>query len=139
MYKKILLPLDLTDKHEPAVHAAVEFAKGAGGSVTLLHVIELIPGLPRDEDRDFYDRLERRAKAHLDKISKQLAAQKIDHRQVVVFGHRLEETVREIVDEKHDLVIVTSPVFDPSKPATGWGSLSFKISILSPAHVLVVK
>jgi nucleotide-binding universal stress UspA family protein len=139
MYKKVLLPLDLTDKHQFAVQAAIDFAKNAGAGVTLLHVIELIPGLAREEDAAFYDRLERSAKAHLEKIGKQLSAQKIEHRQVVVFGHRLEETMREIVDQKHDLIVVTSPLFDPAKPATGWGSLSFKISMLSPAHVLIVK
>jgi nucleotide-binding universal stress UspA family protein len=139
MYQKILLPLDLTDKHAPAVKAAADFAKQAGGSVTLLHVIELIPGLPREEDRAFYDKLEKAAKTHLDKIGKTLTTQKITWRPVIVFGHRLEESLRELVGEKHDLVIVTSPMFDAGQPAVGWSSLSFKISVLSPAPVLVVK
>jgi nucleotide-binding universal stress UspA family protein len=139
MYKKILLPVDLTDKHHAAVNAAAEFARQTGGSVTLLHVIELIPGLPREEDQAFYDKLEKAAVKHLDKIGKTLAAQQINWRPVVVFGHRLEETLRELASQKQDLVIVTSPIFDPTNAAVGWSSMSFKITVLAPAPVLVVK
>jgi hypothetical protein len=54
MFKRLLLPVDLTDKHASVVATAADLAQHAGGSMTLLHVIELIPGLSREEDRDFY-------------------------------------------------------------------------------------
>ena len=139
MYKELLLPLDLTDKHGPAVQTAAEFARQTGGTVTLLHVVELIQGLPREEDRAFYDRLEAAAKAHLARIGKSLTARKIAWQSVIVFGHRLEETVRFAAEHKCDLIIVTSPQFDPAKPTLGLGSMSFKISVLAAAPVLMVK
>lgn len=139
MYKNILLPLDLTDKHGPAVETAAKFARQTGGRVVLLHVIELIQGLPREEDRPFYDRLEQSARAHLDKVGMTLTAHQVTWEPVLLFGHRLEETMRFAVDQGCDLIAVTSPRFDPAKPAAGWGSMSFKISVLSPAPVLIVK
>jgi nucleotide-binding universal stress UspA family protein len=139
MFKRLLLPLDLTDKHGQAVRTAVELAKSSGGRVILLHVIELIPGLSREDDAAFYGRLEKSAQKHLAKIGKALAAKKVAWQAVILFGHRVAETVRYAREEKCDLVIATAPTFDPGNPAVGWGSLSFKISVLSPAPVLLVK
>jgi nucleotide-binding universal stress UspA family protein len=139
MFKRLLLPLDLTDKHGQAVHTAAELAKQWGGSVTLLHVVELIPGLSREEDRAFYDRLQRAAQQHMDKIAQALAAQKVAHQSAILFGHRVEEAVRFAAEKQCDLIVLTSPTFDPAQPALGWGSLSFKISVLAPIPVLLVK
>jgi hypothetical protein len=63
VFKKILLPVDLTDKHLPALDVAADLAKQSGGEVLLLHVIEVISGLSMEEERDFYGRLEKRAPA----------------------------------------------------------------------------
>jgi nucleotide-binding universal stress UspA family protein len=139
MFKRILLPLDLSDKHDHAVRTAADLVKASAGSVTLVHVVEPIPGLAHEEDPVFYDRLGRSAQKHLEKIGKKLSTRKIKWQAVILFGHRVEETVRYARDEKCDLIIATAPTFDPSKPTTGWGSLSFKISVLSPAPVLLVK
>jgi nucleotide-binding universal stress UspA family protein len=139
MYQNLLLPLDLTDKNEQAVRTASELVEKTGGRVTLLHVIELIPGLPRDEDRAFYDRLERAAQAHLDTVGKDFLKQKIPCQSVIQFGHRVEETVRYAKETGCDLIVVTAPTFDPAHPSVGWGSLSFKISVLSPVPLLMVK
>jgi nucleotide-binding universal stress UspA family protein len=139
MFKHLLLPLDLTDKHHQAVQTAAELAKQSGGSVTLLHVVELIPGLSREEERAFYDRLQQAAQKHMQKFGQTIAAKKVAHGSVIVFGHRVLETVRFASEKKCDLILLTSPTFDPSQPAHGWGSLSFKIGVLSPIPVLLVK
>ena len=139
MFKCLLLPLDLTDKHDKVVQTAAELAIQSGGSVTLLHVIELIPGLSREEDRAFYDRLEKSAQKHLDRIAQSLAAKQVPHHSAILFGHRVQETVRFAQEKNSDLIVLTSPTFDPAQPAVGWASLSFKISVLSPVPVLLVK
>ncbi|HZZ80068.1 MAG TPA: universal stress protein [Gemmataceae bacterium] len=139
MFKRLLLPLDLTDKHAPVVATAAELAKKSGGSVALLHVVELIPGLSRDEDRAFYDRLEKQARAHMDRVGQALTAQKVAWKAELRFGPRVQETVRFAQEEQCDLIIMTAPTFDPAHPTLGWGSLSFKISMLSSAPVLLVK
>jgi nucleotide-binding universal stress UspA family protein len=139
MFKRLLLPLDLTDKHARAVATAVELASFSAGTVTLLHVIELIPGLPREEDPEFYDRLVQTAQAHLDNIGPAFAERQIPCQAVIAFGNRVEEAARCAAQNQSDLIILTAPTFDPANPAVGWGSLSFKISMLSPAPVLLVK
>jgi hypothetical protein len=58
---------------------------------------------------------------------------------VIAFGNRVEETARCAVQNHCDLVIVTAPAFDAANPAVGWGSMSYKISVLSPTPVLLVK
>jgi nucleotide-binding universal stress UspA family protein len=139
MFKRLLLPLDLTDKHGKAVETAADLATQTGGSVSLLHVIELIPGLSRDEDPAFYGRLEQTAKKHLDKIGAAFTKKKASWQSAIVFGNRVEETARFAEKDKCDLIVLTSPTFDPAHPAHGWGSLSFKIGVLSPVPVLLVK
>ena len=58
MFRKILVPVDLSDRHGQALEIAARLAKASDGEVTLLHVIEMIPGLNLEEERDFYQRLE---------------------------------------------------------------------------------
>jgi nucleotide-binding universal stress UspA family protein len=139
MFKRLLLPLDLTEKHANAVATAAELATQSGGNVTLLHVIELIPGLSREEDPAFYGRLEQAGKAHLDKIGAAFAKKKIPWQAALIFGHRVEATVRYAKEKGSDLLVLTSPTFDPTNPTVGWGSLSFKVSVVSPTPVLLVK
>ena len=59
MFKKILVPVDLSDTHQQALEIAAQLANEGGGQVTLLHVVEVIPGLWVEEERDFYDRIKR--------------------------------------------------------------------------------
>jgi nucleotide-binding universal stress UspA family protein len=139
MFKRLLLPMDLTEKHAKVVATAAELATQSGGSVTLLHVIELIPGLSREEDAAFYSRLERTAKVHLDKFGTIFARKNIPWQTALVFGQRVEETVRYASEQGSDLTVLTSPTFDPAHPTIGWGSLSFKLSVLSPTPILLVK
>ena len=58
MYKRILVPIDLTEKSLGAVDVAYEFAQRFGSEVILLHVIETIEHVQFDELKGFYQRLE---------------------------------------------------------------------------------
>ncbi len=139
MFKNILVPLDLTDKHQGALTSAAELAKHSGGKVTLFHVVETIPGLPEQEEKDFYARLERTARAHLQKFAAQLQAQKIPCGTEVVLGHRAGETAAHARQMGADLIILTAPPFQPEHPIGGWGSMSWKIGLMAPCPVLLVK
>jgi nucleotide-binding universal stress UspA family protein len=139
MFKTILLPLDLTDKHERALTVAAEMARTSGGEVVLLHVIETIPGLDDKEERPFYERLRRSAESHLNRHGKRLQELGVVWRSQVAFGPRLREVLRFLVDVHADLVLLTSPRVEPENPAGGWGSLSYKIGLVSPCPVLLVK
>jgi len=139
MFKRLLLPIDLTDRHAKVIATAADIAAQSGGSVTLLHIVELIPGLAREEDRAFYDRLEKKARSHMDNLGKGLTGRKVAWQAEVRYGLRVLETVQFAGEANCDLIVLTAPTFDPAHPAHGWGSLSYKISMLSPAPVLLVK
>ena len=139
MFRNILLPVDLTDRHGPALDLAAEYAGRGGGTVTLLHVIEIIPGLSLEEEREFYTRLERTARSHLARLGERLERGKVSWRAEVRYGNRAEDSARYAGETGTDLVLVTAPRLDPDNPLRSWGSLSYKIGILSPCPVLLVK
>lgn len=138
MFRKILLPLDLTDRHEPALEAAVRLARENDAEVILLHVIEVIPGLSREEEATFYRRLERMATAHLERWGATLAG-RVAARGEVIFGNRMQEVVGYATRTGTDLIVLSSPSLDPENVAAGWGSLSYRIGILCSCPVLLVK
>jgi nucleotide-binding universal stress UspA family protein len=139
MFRKILVPADLTDRHEQALNVAAELASRSGGDVILLHVIETIAGVSPEEERDFYARLERASRTHLERLDRRLRERGVRSRAEVRFGHRVQECVRFAEEETVDLVILTAPRFDPAAPAAGLGSLSHRLGLLAPCPVLLVK
>jgi nucleotide-binding universal stress UspA family protein len=139
MFAKILIPVDLTDTHQQAIEIAAQLASESGGQVTLLHVVEVIPGLWVDEERDFYDRLEAAARDHLVRLGRQLEERNIARREEIIFGNRAEEIVRYAMEAGVDLIVLKSHRIDLENPGAGWGTLSYKISILSQCPVLLVK
>jgi nucleotide-binding universal stress UspA family protein len=139
MFRNILLPLDLTDRHHQALDISAELAGGGAAAITLLHAIETIAGLSPAEERDFYGRLERAARSHLDRWRKDLEKRKFSCQMEIRYGNRAAECVRYALENGVDLIILTAPRIDPSNPAGGLGSMSYKIGILSPCPVLLVK
>src|SRR5215471_7206151 len=105
MFQKILLPIDLSDRHTRAVETAGQLASRSDGEVVLLHVIEVIPGFSIDEEKTFYGRLE--------KLAAVLKQRHVRWRQEILLGHRGAETVRYARENGFDLIIVTAPPVDP--------------------------
>jgi len=139
MFKQILLPVDLTDRHGTALNIAVELARPSGGEIILFHVIERVEALSIEEERDFYGRLERDARNHLNRLGKQLGEHKVPWRVEIRYGKRAQECVRYATEAGADLIVLTAPRFDPAVLGTGWASMSHQVGILSPCPVLLVK
>lgn len=139
VFKKILVPVDLSDTHQQAVEIAARLAGESGGQVTLLHVVEVIPGLWVGGERDFYDRLEAAARDQLSRLGRQLEEMHVSRREEVIFGNRAEEIVRYAMEAGVDLIVLSSHRIDLKNPGAGWGTLSYKIGILSQCPVLLVK
>ena len=139
MFKNILMPVDLTDRHQPALDIAARLATDGAGTVTLLHVIEVIPGLGLQEEREFYSRIERAARDHLAKLGRDLEAHQVPRREEVIFGERAHEIVRYAMERGTDLIVLTSHRIDLQNPNAGWGTVSYKVGILSQCPVLLVK
>jgi nucleotide-binding universal stress UspA family protein len=139
VFQKILLPLDLSDIHQTALRTAAELARQNNGKVILLHVVEVIPGLTGEEEKDFYSRLERAARAHLARLGSPLSRAKIPCRSEVITGHRAVDVVRFASANHVDLILLTSPPFQREHTMLVLGSMAWKISMLASCPVLLVK
>jgi nucleotide-binding universal stress UspA family protein len=139
MFQRILVPTDLTDRTIKALDAAVNVAASGTSRIILLHVVETIAG-PEDEQlAGFYRTLEQRAlKKMKDLVSR--ASQK--HAPVdieVRFGKRPDEVLRFAREQRADLIVLASHPLDPSQPKGSLGTMSYKLGVLAPCAVLLLK
>ena len=139
MFRKILVPIDLTDKHHPALSQAANLARGSNGTITLLHVIEEIPGLNTADEKDFFQRIDSKAREHLQAQRDFLNRWGLSAQVEVRYGNRAREIARYADEAGCDLIVLTAPRFDASQPTAGWGSLSYRAGILAKCPVLLVK
>jgi nucleotide-binding universal stress UspA family protein len=140
MFRKLLVPVDFTEKNEAALGSAVEIASGSeGAQVTLLHVIETIEHIEFEEMADFYRGLEARAAAKLFQMEEKLRTSSVRARHEVVYGKRAETIVRYAEEHETDLMILSSHKVDRDHPALGLGTISYKIAIVARCPVLLVK
>jgi nucleotide-binding universal stress UspA family protein len=136
MFQRILVPTDLTDESRRALDFALALASPDQAQVTLLHVVERIPNLDDRELRSFYEQLERDARMRLHTLSGSAHHPgKVEIVQTVVFGRRAEEIVQTAGDSNCDLVILQHSTTDT--PVLG--SISYKVSVLAPCSVLLLK
>jgi nucleotide-binding universal stress UspA family protein len=138
MFRKILVPVDFTEKNEAALSSAIEIA-GGEGAVTLLHVIETIEHIEFDEMADFYRGLETRATARLFAMEERFQGAGIRVRHDILYGKRAETIVRFAEEHGMDLMILSSHKVDRDHPALGWGTISYRIAIIARCPVLLVK
>ena len=122
-----------------ALDVASGIAAGDNAHVTLLHVIETIAGVEFDEFSSFYRRLEERARKQLDEIvaREHGARGRVDV--AVVYGSRAEEVLRFTRSNDIDLIALASHPVGPSQPYGGMETMSYKLGILAPCAVLLVK
>jgi nucleotide-binding universal stress UspA family protein len=139
MFQRILLPVDLTDRHDAALNMAAELCRLSQGEIILLHVVEVISGLNVEEERPFYDRLERIARAHLQRLGQKLGDRKVRWRIEVRLGPRVQQVVDCARDVDADLVVLTTPRPDPANLPAGWGSLGVRVGLVVPCPVLLVR
>jgi len=139
MYRKILVPVDLSEKNLRAVDIAARLAEPGEGSVQLIHVIEMIPGFTYEQERDFYSQLERRAREHLSALGDRLEGRGIRWQAEVAYGSRAPEILRLASDIEADLLVVSSHRVTSEKTGQSWGTLSYHLAILASCTVLLVK
>src|SRR5215510_11496849 len=136
MFKHILVPVDFSERNRTAVDAACALAKQNAARLTLIHVIETIEYISVEEMRDFYSRLERRARQGMDELSETVSKQGIPLEQVVVLGRRHDEIIRYAIETNVDLIVMNSHRVDPDRRAATFGSISYRVAVLSPCAVL---
>ena len=139
MYQRILLPLDLTEHHAHALERAVDIAKRSEAEIRLLHVVETVAGVDFDSEQDFYRRFYERSQEKLAAKADQLTAQGCTVEFATTYGNRGDEIVQYAIEQEIDLMIVSSPALKADDPRRGLASLSWKLGILAPCDVLLVK
>jgi nucleotide-binding universal stress UspA family protein len=136
MFKKIMVPIDLSDSKNPALLIAKKIAKQNDAQLTLLHVIEKIEFLPSVETKNFYAQLKKTGGEKLQKIAGSLDAR---HKTKLILGNRAKSIVEYAAKHDIDLIVMNSHRIDLKEPNKGWGTISYKVAILSQCPVLLVK
>lgn len=139
VFQHILIPTDLTDRTGRAADMARDLARSAPARITLLHVIETVSGASYDEFASFYQEIEGRASRHLIALASRFEGPGLEIARTVVYGKPAEEIVGFAVREHVDLIVLASHRIDLSRPGYGWGTLSYRIGVLAPCPVLLVK
>jgi universal stress protein A len=138
LFKTILVPTDLQEKAQRALDVSVRMALRERGRVLLLHVVETI-----DDDEEafdaFYERLRVRAEEKLIDMAARYADRPVRIDRHIVFGKRVREIVEFAGGHGVDVIVLGSHKIDPSNPAEGWATISYRVAILAPCHVLMVK
>ncbi|HLN79770.1 MAG TPA: universal stress protein [Thermoanaerobaculia bacterium] len=140
MFRRILVPVDFTKNSARSVRTAGRVASGSGAEVTLLHVIERIADDETGVLRRFYHQLEKNARAKMQALLRELEEKKIPAACHVVYGNRVAEILRFAQENRTDLIVMRSHKLPLRRPTVeSWGTISYKVGILSRCPVLLVK
>ena len=137
-FHHFLVPTDYSSKSIRAARTAIEMASPSGGRVMLLHVIQTIQDAGYDEFREFYDGLLARARERMDAMIGELESD-VPLEQHVVFGPPVGAIIGFAEEQQVDLIVVGSHRINPGNQAEGFGTISYKVGVLAPCPVLIVK
>ena len=139
MFKRILVPIDLSGRNTRTIGVALELARGTHALVTLCHVIQSVRDVPSAELRKFYRRLEATSAGTLARVAKRFRARGVPVDTVVCIGEPAREVVRLASARRIDLIVMGSHKVRAGRWSTGWGTISYKVGIFCRCPVLLVK
>jgi nucleotide-binding universal stress UspA family protein len=139
VFKRILVPIDLSDRNTRTIDVALELARQNRALVTLCHVIQSVRNVPSAELRKFYKRLEATSAGTLARVAKRFTAREVPVDTVVCIGEPAREIVRLAAGRRIDLIVMGSHKVRAGRWATGWGTSSYKVGIFCRCPVLLVK
>jgi nucleotide-binding universal stress UspA family protein len=139
MFKNILVPTDLSSKSIKALEIALNMADKEDSRITLLHVIEKIEDSDGEEFKDFYDKLADKARLKMQKIIASHSIKGLRIANEIIFGSRVGEIVDFASKNHADLIILGSHQVTRVDAVDGWATISYKVGILAPCPVMLVK
>jgi universal stress protein A len=137
-FEHIVVPTDLTTRALKALDLAVRLSE-IQSHVTLLHVIQTVPGLGLRELKPFYQALEDKARSKMASMARTVSKSGVEIAVKVVYGLRAEEIVRFAAAQDADLIVLASHRVNPTMVGRDWGTISYKVGILAQCPVLLVK
>jgi universal stress protein A len=138
-FHHVLVPTDLTKRTDKALQLAANLTASDASRITLLHVIATIDGVPFDELKGFYQRLEQKARTAMTRFARRSHERLAPVESAVVYGRRAEEIVKYAAAHEVDLIVLASHRVNPSMENRDWGTISYKVGILAQCPVLLVK
>ncbi len=139
MYENILVPLDRSETAEAAVKAAISMAKVFDGKIKLIHVLEILPLLPKARAEE-YKALKTNAEKYLSEMTEQIEKSGVYAESVIKTGE--PSLVICEYAKRHDVDIIIMSNGGSGRvwfDRWGIGSVAEKIVNQSPKHVLVVR
>ena len=137
MFRRILVPVDFTKRSDRAVRVAARIAADRKTSLTLLHVIERVDAGDPKGLAGFYRKLESSARRRLAELVRR--ARPAAASAEILYGNRVNEILR-FAEARHvDLIVMSSHRLATRHPGEGWGTISYKVGLLSRCPVLLVK
>ena len=136
MFKRLLVPIDLSDRNARTLRTALELARQSRARVTLLHVIHRIGN---GELREFYQRLMKSSERKLNQAAKPFPTRGVGVGVEVCIGEPAVEIVRAAARLKADLIVMGSHKVNPRRRTRGWGTTSYKVGVLCQCPILLVK
>ena len=139
MFKRILVPVDFSEKCSRSLNSALDIAGHYAGEIHLLHVIETIADTEYSELQSFYEKMERKALKAMDELTASCGRSSSAVTANISFGNRTREILRYAEQNQMGLIIMNSHVVDLEQPVQGWGTISYKVALLSKCPVMLVK
>jgi nucleotide-binding universal stress UspA family protein len=137
VFQHILVPVDFAEGSERTLDIALEVARLGNGKVSVLHVIELIKDTSFDEFEAFYTKLMLQAQEEMRALLLGCSGREVSSH--IIYGQRVREIVHFASEQNVDLIVMRSHRIDPDDAARGWGTISYKVGILAPCPVMLVK
>lgn len=139
MFRQILVPTDFSKKHINPLEMATNLAKQYQSTIHLLHVIEIIPNAVFEEFEDFYNELENRAQKQMSTLMSDYQSESVKVLPHICYGNRVEEILKFIKENEIDLIIMNSHRLEMENPVLNWGTISYRVALLSESPVMLVK
>ncbi len=139
MFRRILVPVDFTARSRRAVRAAARVAAVSRAETTLLHVIERIDDEESAALEPFYRKLEKAAREKMKGLLAEFGDRRLSARAEILYGKPVGEILRFAEANRSDLIVMSSHKLPLRKSGESWGTISYKVGILSRCPVLLVK
>lgn len=138
-FKNILVPIDLTEKSKKVLDIAISMIPKNMGEITLIHVIEKIEGIDDEDIGNFYKKLRKHAQKEMDEVVFEYKNYGLPINTEITIGKRVPEIVRVVQERAVDLIILKSHKIEDVCAGKGWATISYKIAIMAPCPVMMVK
>ena len=139
MFRHILVPTDFSKKYINPLEIAMSLATKYKSTIHLLHVVEIIANTTFAEYEDFYSKLENRAKKKMSALIASCSGKAIPVIPHIVYGNRVQEILKFIEANKINLIIMNSHKVEKSNPIESWGTISYKVALLSDCPIMLAK